>query len=539
MKITVKLLGGCELSWEDGSPLEFATRKAKALMVLLATAPGMYRSREQITAVLWSRSAEEQARASLRQTLSELRRVLGPEQDILVADGSQIALNNQQVRLDVSDLEEAAASHSLDEQKQIMLLYRGDFLSGFSVRDNEFEDWATIERRRLKDMAISAMIRLIDDHLQRSDAEAGIPVAEALVHIDPLAEAGYRALMFFYGMQGRRNDALRQYETCRELLHQELGLAPSPDIENLYQTLRAGEFPADRQHRDTDVRPHGHYPEWVQDIRYCRSFDGTHIAYTYLDTQQPVMVKAGNWLTHLREDTQSPVWRPLLDALTTDFSLLRYDQRGMGLSDWDIQENTLDAYVADLEAVVDAAGLDRFVLFGICQAATISVVYAARHPERVKKLVLLSGMERGWRNRNDALDRQADAFATMTLKGWGKDTPAYRQIFSSLLIPDATHEHLQSFNDLQRRSASPENAVRLQQFLGYVDIRDQLEKVKTPTLVMHPQSDPFIPLKEGKRLAAGLPNARFLPLPSSNHLILNHEPAWPIMLRAIREFVRS
>ncbi|NHN37234.1 alpha/beta fold hydrolase [Pseudomaricurvus alcaniphilus] len=540
MNIRVQLLGGCECQWTDGRAIEFSSRKALALLVLLAMAPHMHRTREQVAATLWSRSAEEQGRASLRQTLSELRKLLGEDNAILRASGSQIALDPARVEVDAVQLQQVAVADSIDEQSRVTDLYRGDFLAGFSLRDNEFEDWAIIERRRLRDLAVSALIRLCDHYLQAGDVERGIPIAESLVEVDALAEAGHRALMLYYAMQGRRNEALRQYAACAELLHSELGLQPSAELQNLQRCLLAGEeLPGAQRLVLSQPRGHGDYPELVQEVRYCKSFDGVNIAFAELGNSKPVLVMTGNWLTHLQESAQSPVWRPLIDELTQKYRLLRYDQRGMGLSDWDVDDTSLDSYVADLEAVVDAADLPHFRLFGICQGAAIATVYAARHPERVERMVLLSGLERGWRNRSATLDRVADTFAHMTRKGWGKATPAYRQLFSTLLIPDATQEHLHSLNELQRCSSSPENAVRVQEFMGSVDISAYTGQVRTPTLVMHPQSDPFIPIKQGKKLAADIPNARFLPLPSSNHLILNHEPAWPIMLKALHGFLAA
>ena len=452
------------------------------------------------------------------------------------ADGSQVALNPDAVSVDIRELESLAAGE-LDGIAGIAEVYQGDFLAGFSVRDHEFEDWLTAERRRLRDLASGALVRLVRAHADAGDAAAGIPAAETLARIDPLSELAHRALIMFFSIQGRRSEALQLYERFSAELNKELGVEPDADTRALVEAVRAGEpVPGIQAAPAAGIRQHGDYPAFQQDIRYCRSFDGTRLAYSRIGAGSRLIVQGGNWLTHLEEDTQSPVWRPLIDALSGDFSLLRYDQRGMGLSDWDIGDYEIDTLVADLEAVIDSVTDQPVVLLGMCQAAAVKLVYAARHPERVARLILISGLERGWAGRSAGISRQADAFAAMTLKGWGSNSPAFRQMFSSLLIPDARSEQLSSMNELQRLSASPENAVRVQQFMGRVDLRAYLPELKVPTLVVHPQGDPFIPLKEGKKLAAGIPQARFLPLPSNNHLPLSHEPAWQQFIGEVSRF---
>jgi class 3 adenylate cyclase/pimeloyl-ACP methyl ester carboxylesterase len=277
-----------------------------------------------------------------------------------------------------------------------------------------------------------------------------------------------------------------------------------------------------------------------QQIRFCRSSDGVQIAYACIG-QGPPLVKTGNWMTHLEKDLESPIWRHLWRDLARDHTLLRYDARGMGLSDWDVDEISFDAFVCDLETVVDAAGFERFDLLGISQGCAVSIAYAVRHPERVNRLVLYGGFALGAakRARNAADKEQAAAMLTLMRLGWGQQNPAFRQMFTSQFAPDATKEQADWFNDLQRASCSPENAVRYAEAAASIDVTELLAKVSIPTLVMHAREDVRVPFENGRRMAAGIPGARFVALQSRNHLILEGEPAYPQFRDEIRSFLRG
>ncbi|MDP6588349.1 MAG: alpha/beta fold hydrolase [Alphaproteobacteria bacterium] len=274
-----------------------------------------------------------------------------------------------------------------------------------------------------------------------------------------------------------------------------------------------------------------------QDIRFCMAPDGVQIAYATVGTGPP-LVKAPNWMNHLEYDWQSPIWRHLLQELAREHMLIRFDQRGNGLSDWDVDEISFDSFVRDLETVVDAAGLERFPLLGISQGCAISVAYAVRHPERVSRLVLYGGYARGSRKRGSQVEiEQADAMLTLIRHGWGRDNPAFRQMFTSAFVPEATPQQMDWFNELQRISTSPENAVRNRKTNIDVDVEGLLGSIAVPTLVLHCRDDGVAPFKEGRRMAAMIPEARFVPLEGRNHLILDNEPAWPRFLQEVREFL--
>jgi len=246
-------------------------------------------------------------------------------------------------------------------------------------------------------------------------------------------------------------------------------------------------------------------------------------------------------MTHLEFDFESPIWRHLYSELSRDHTLIRYDARGNGLSDRDVESVSFETFVGDLETVVDAAGAERFALLGISQGCAISIAYAVRHPERVTHLILFGGYAIGWakRARSAAEKEQDAAMLTLMRLGWGQENPAFRQLFTSQFIPGGTKEQTDWFNELQRISTSPEDAVRNLLANGDTDVSALLGQVAVPTLVMHARDDARVPFDQGRRLAAGIPGARFVPLPSVNHLILENEPAFPRFLQEIRAFVSN
>jgi pimeloyl-ACP methyl ester carboxylesterase/tRNA A-37 threonylcarbamoyl transferase component Bud32 len=274
-----------------------------------------------------------------------------------------------------------------------------------------------------------------------------------------------------------------------------------------------------------------------QDVRFCPAADGVRIAYATIG-EGPPLVKAANWLNHLEFDAQSPVWRHWLRDLSRDHQLVRYDERGCGLSDWDVRFS-FDAWVADLETVVDTLGLERFPLLGISQGGSVAITYAVRHPERVSHLILYGAYGQGWAHRGLSGESLAEYEAHLTLmgQGWGRDNPAYRQLFTSLFMPGATPDQAQWFNELQRVSTSPENAVRFLREFGKIDVIDLLPRVSVPALVLHARGDARVPFEMGRELATGIPDCRFVSLDSPNHLILEHEPAWATFLNEVRRFL--
>ena len=274
-----------------------------------------------------------------------------------------------------------------------------------------------------------------------------------------------------------------------------------------------------------------------QQVRYCRAKDGTQLAYSVLGDGPP-LVKTANWLNHIEHDWESPLWRHWIDQFTDGRSLVRYDERGNGLSDWDTPELSFEAFIDDLECVADCLALERFDLLAISQGAAVAVAYAVRHPERVRRLVICNGYAAGWAVRSDPSElARREAMVTLTQLGWGASNPAYRQLFTNHYVPDATPKQMGWFNEMQRLSASPDNAVRLQRVLSQIDAREHLPEVRTPTLIFHSRDDQAVPFSQGEELAAKIPGASFIPLESRNHILLGTEPAWEIFSQVSRDFL--
>ena len=249
----------------------------------------------------------------------------------------------------------------------------------------------------------------------------------------------------------------------------------------------------------------------------------------------PPLVRVATWLTHLELDSRSPVWRHWLERLGERRTLLRYDERGCGLSDIGVEEPSVDTWVSDLEAVVDAAGLERFALLGISQGAAVAVTFAARHPQRVSDLVLYGGYARGRQRRGQRA--QEDALVAAIRAGWTGDDPSFRRVFSMLFLPNATSDQMAWYDELLRTTTSPETAVRLFRARGTVDIVQAAPEVAARTLVIHARADHVVPLEEGRLLASLIPGARLVVLDSANHILLADEPAWHQFISELDAFL--
>ncbi len=276
----------------------------------------------------------------------------------------------------------------------------------------------------------------------------------------------------------------------------------------------------------------------VQQIRMCTSADGTRIAYAILGTG-PILVKAANWMTHLDYDWESLVWRHWLEGLARRRRLVRYDERGCGLSDWDVDRFEMEAWVDDLETVVAALNVDQFPLLGVSQGAAVAIEYAVRHPSRVTGLVLSGGYPQGRLVRATTPAEQQEAALDLELArvGWGRDDDSFRQVFSHQFLPDGSPEQWRAFNELQRRTTSPENAVRFLSAFAQVDVTRAATRVTCPALVLHSRWDHRVPFGSARELAALIPNSRLVPLESRNHILTSSEPAWHVFLDEVDRFL--
>ncbi len=524
--LTLRLLGPLRLE-RAGETLDLPpSKKARALLGYLATT-GREHRRQQLTDLFWD--VADDPRGGLRWCLSKLRGLVDePGRARLIADRETVRLDLDDVEVDVHRLRAAKAElETLDLETVVKLaeLFLGDLLEGLELPDFEkYQAWLTAARgdyRQLRIRVLSEAARRLVDEPERA-----LPFARDLTVLEPSDVSQWTRLLELLERTGRRREAEQQIEVGRRALA-ERGI-DGRELVEAKRAMLSKPHPRVLSPRARELR---------QEIRFCKSFDGTRIAYATVGEGPPV-VKAANWLTHLEFDWESPVWRHVYTELSRDHLLVRYDDRGNGLSDWDVEDISFDAFVKDLEHVVDAAKLDRFALFGISKGASVSAAYAALHPERVTHLLLVGGFATG--RMVEASERRREnelAMRTLMRASWGSDNPAFRQLFTSTFIPNATHEHMKWMNDLQRMTASPDNALRLRIAAGDIDVRPLLPKIQAPTLVMHSRGDAAVEYERGLALAAGIPNARFVTLESDNHLLTDDEPAWPKFHEEARRFL--
>jgi len=280
-------------------------------------------------------------------------------------------------------------------------------------------------------------------------------------------------------------------------------------------------------------------PSTRQEIRFCVTPDKVRLAYSTIGSGHP-LVRVANCFNHLDFEWESPIWRHWVRDLAGGSSILRYDGRGNGLSTWEVDDISFESWVRDLEVVVDAAGLDKFALFGHSQGGAIAIAYAARHPERVSHLILCGAYSRGAYHRGhpDAVEVRC-ALETLVRLNWGKTNPSFFQVVTNLYIPERASDEDQCwFKDLQQISVSPENLVKTMRACDDINVRPLLPKISVPTIVFHSDGDRIAPPEEGRILAAEISGAQFVPLPSANHILLSGEPAWKLFLEELASFFK-
>jgi pimeloyl-ACP methyl ester carboxylesterase/DNA-binding SARP family transcriptional activator len=507
------------------------SRKTRALLAYLVLTGRRHR-RERLCELFWD--IPDDPRASLRWSLSRLRSIVDePGCERIIADREYVSIDLKGADVDLFQIrrELAGGANTLSTERLLELAtqFRGELLEGLAITDHrEFEAWLFTERETARRTRASLLNALANRLLAENRAEEAVQHTHDLVTADPYSILSHALLIRVLAAAGRRDEAERQYQVSEKHLRdagaQELG----PLTDALASNRPGGLTP--------DVAP-GRRLE--QEIRFCTTKDGVRIAYATVG-EGPPLIKTANWLNHLEYDWDSPIWRHFFRGLARDHRLIRYDARGNGLSDWDVDDISFDAFVRDLESVVEAAGVERFPLLGISQGCAISIEYALRNPGRVTHLVLHGGWGTGWRVQSDpAQIASREALQTLMLHGWGQDNPAFRQVFTSRFIPEGTQEQVRWMNELMRISTTPQNAVRLQNALAVVDMRERLALVKVPTLVLHSRNDALVSYRRGLQLAHGIPNARLVTLESNNHLLLEHEPEFPRFMEAIRAFLKE
>lgn len=519
--LTIQLLGDFQVL-RDGTPVELpASKKTRALLAYLVVT-GRPQRRDRLCDLFWDQP--DDPRGALRWSLSKLRGVVNADGvDRLSADRERVFFDISKIETDIGKTEcFLAEDHiSADSLLRGLTALREAYLGGVDLPDQPiFADWLATERERMMRYRAKHAARLIDH--QDTAPDKALSYSNDWLAARPFSRHAVDAVIRSHCRLGQDAEAARLTREYTDHF-KAAGLTWTPEAHHAPKRASAGETAQAILSEQT--------------IRFCKTRDDVSIAYASVGSGPP-LVKAANWLTHLELDWNAPIWSPLFRELAKDTRFIRYDERGNGLSDWAVPEVSLETFVTDLEAVVDELELDRFPLLGISQGAAVSIEFAARHPERVSKLILFGGYPAGWRIDADAETiAEREAVITLTQSGWGQDNPAYRHIFSATFMPGATPEQLAWFDDFQRQTTCPENAVRFLSAFGDIDVRDRLEAVTVPTLVLHSRGDQRIPWETGRDIAAAIPQASLVTLDSDNHLLLEGEPAAAQFVDAVRAFL--
>jgi pimeloyl-ACP methyl ester carboxylesterase/DNA-binding SARP family transcriptional activator len=488
------------------------SRKTRALLAYLAVT-NQPQSRERICEMFWD--VPDDPRGSLRWSLSKIRQILnGDGTNPVITNRNTVSLRVQSIELDLRSVKVVShrelASLAVVDLENLVKLFRGEFLEDLSLpRCPKYEAWRVSwisELNLLKARLLRALIDRFDE-----DASRALHYAHALRAMHP-EDASLSALVQNISERAWKQEMKSQSSAPR------LGNGSGSDRSAIAAGSNLPSSP---------------------DIRYCTADDGARIAYSVVGKGLPI-VRAAAWMSHLQLDRDSPIWRRWTDDLSAQNQFVRYDDRGHGLSDRKAENLSFETLVADLEHVVEAARLERFALLGISHGCAVSIAYAVRHPDRVSHLVLCGGYSRGWQIRAEP-DGVAlhSAISTLIRRGWGSDNSAFRHLFAALFVPGATQQQLDTLIDHQRMTASPACAARLYEAVGNIDISSILSQVRAPTLVFHARNDQAVPRECGRAIADGISGARFTTLETSNHILIEEEPALIRAIDELRAFVNT
>ncbi|MEL7023968.1 MAG: alpha/beta fold hydrolase [Pseudomonadota bacterium] len=523
-KLEIQVLGELRVI-ADGQELTLPTsKKTRALLAYLAITARPHR-RDRLCELLWD--VTDDPRAALRWSLSKLRPIVNEsERECLLADRERVQLDIEHIHVDLHALIEELEQPdvSLGARLELAERMREPLIPSLEFPDQPFSRWLQAERREITKRA-AGLAQSVREH-------SDLPMSEVAtwsrrwLELDPFNAEAARVCISDLKRFGDSADATRLSLELAERFHN-AGLP----LERRTSQRATAAIPDDTtEGRQILAR---------QRIQFCQTSDDTRIAYASVG-DGPAVIKTANWLSHLELDWDAPIWSPLFRRLARGHRFIRYDERGNGLSDWDVPEISFEAFASDLESVVDAVDADRFALLGISQGASVAIDYAVRNPERVSHLILFGAYDRGWRvNAKPAEIDEREAVMTLTKTGWGRNDPTYRQIFSSTFMPSANPQELAWFNEFQRQTTSPENAARFLSAFGDIDVGGLLESVSVPTLVLHSRGDRRIPFDVGRDIAARIPDAQFVGLESDGHLLLGREPASDEFVEAVEAFLKT
>lgn len=506
----------------------FTRRSAAALVKLLALTPSRRLHREQVMDALWPELAPRDAANYLHKAAHYARRATGVPDSVLLRNEVVSLFPGAQVAVDAFAFEAAAAAAAVSDEAGAAEFALETYAGGL-LPDDPYESWAAQPRQRLE--------MLHRELLRRAGRWS------ELVMLEPADEEAHLGLAQSMLGRGDRTGALRQIDTIEQILRDDLGIGLSPEGHEL--RVRALDSPVqvpsipDRDARSASAPRHASLA--MQTLRFCQTSDGVRLAYA-TSGNGPQLVKAANWLTHLDYDWASPVWSHWWRGLSRTHRLVRYDERGSGMSDWNVPPGsfTLDAWLHDLETVVDTMGLERFALFGMSQGGPIAVRYAARHPERVSHLIVYGTCARAtWARATEEERRELRALGELIRVSWGSDQPGFRQVYDARFIPDGPLETWRAFDELQRLSTSPENAYQLWRAFGALDASADAVQLSVPTLILHSKDDQVWRFSEAEELHSLVPGSRLVELESKNHILRADEPAFDRLLHEVRDFLAT
>lgn len=497
------------------------SKKTRALLAYLIVT-GRPKRRERLCELFWETSQDP--KAALRWSLTQIRKVqneLGI--NLLETDRERVSVTLANVETDQATAFQTAErpTAKLDEIEYGITALREDFLAGLELPNLEdYTAWLAQERRRMSDLRASLLASYVEHPTAQLDKK--LEYASIWLDMKPYDKAAAGAFLSLLKQSERITELTTWTKRLQDRFSsQGLTFDPKEHINTR---------PADPISEDQRLL-------LKQRIKFCKTSDNVTLAYASIG-QGPPLIKAANWLSHLELDWSAPIWSPLFRELARDFRFIRYDERGNGLSDWNIGELSQSVFVKDLEAIINQFEYDKVPLLGISQGVAVCVDYAIANPDRVSKLVLFGGYPKGWRiDATPEVKAVREAMMTLVKDGWGQENPAYRNIFSSTFMPSATPEQLSWFNDFQRETTTAENAVRFLEAFADIDVREKLSQIKVPTLVIHSRGDQRIDWTVGRDMAAAIPNSEFVTLDSDNHLLLEGEPAASQFVSVVREFL--
>jgi DNA-binding SARP family transcriptional activator len=502
-QLSLRLLGGFRAQHGSGRPLAIRRKKAQALLAYLALHPGAASSRDSLAGLLWSGTTDDHARHNLRQTLFALRQAITP--DPFIAEGELVELRENAVHVDVGAFERGVARGTREALRDATALYRGELLEGFRVDEAPFDDWLATERQRLRELALTALERLLALDLTAGALEQAVGTGLRLLALDPLRESAHRTLMDAYVRQGRRTAALRQYQRCVEVLQRELGVAPEAAT-----TKRFREIQSDAPPEPAALA--------LPTTRYVRSGD-VNLAYQVIGEGPPDLVLVPGWVSNVECFWEEPRVARFLRQLAGIGRLILFDKRGTGLSDRVPQDAlpTLEQRMTDVRAVMDAVGSKRATLVGYSEGGSMCALFAATYPDRAAGLVMIGSYARMIHAPDHPWGPSAADYAgyiDMVQRDWGGPLGIERRA-PSVKDDEAFCRWWARF---LRMSASPGAAAALLDINRDLDLRHVLPAIRVPTLVLHAVGDQTIDVRYGRYMAARIPGARYVELPGADHL---------------------